>query len=58
MDYNALFIGSSTKDMIMLVDAPPESDQRISASQFVISLGGVAKHCPLPHITSLAEKQL
>lgn len=42
MDYNALFIGSSTKDMIMLVDAPPESDQRISASQFVISLGGVA----------------
>lgn len=44
MDYNALFIGSSTKDMIMLVDAPPESDQRISASQFVI-FGGRRKHC-------------
>lgn len=49
MDYNALFIGSSTKDMIMLVDAPPESDQRISASQFVISLGGVASTAAAAH---------
>ena len=40
--YNTLFIGSSTLDMIMLVDNPPESDQRITASQFTVSYGGVA----------------
>ncbi len=49
MKYNALFIGSSTKDLIMLVDAPPESDQRISASQFVVSLGGVASTAAAAH---------
>ncbi|MCI9681299.1 MAG: carbohydrate kinase family protein [Lachnospiraceae bacterium] len=49
MKYNALFIGSSTKDLIMLVDAPPESDQRICASQFVISLGGVASTAAAAH---------
>jgi len=49
MEYNALFIGSSTKDMIMLVDAPPESDQRISASQFTVSLGGVASTAAAAH---------
>ena len=29
MEYNALFIGSSTKDMSVLVEAPPESGQRL-----------------------------
>ena len=49
MEYNALFIGASTKDMIMLVDAPPESDQRIAASQFVVTLGGVASTAAAAH---------
>lgn len=49
MKYNALFIGSSTKDLIMLVDAPPESDQRITASQFVTSLGGVSSTAAAAH---------
>ncbi|MCD8249661.1 MAG: PfkB family carbohydrate kinase [Lachnospiraceae bacterium] len=49
MEYNALFIGSSTKDIIMLVDAPPESDQRISASRYTVSLGGVASTAAAAH---------
>lgn len=49
MDFNALFIGSSTKDLIMLVDAPPESDQRIGASLFVTTLGGVASTAAAAH---------
>ncbi len=47
--YNALFIGSATKDLIMLVEAPPESDQRIAASQFVSSFGGVASTAAAAH---------
>ena len=47
--YNTLFIGSSTLDMIMLVDNPPESDQRITASQFTVSYGGVASTAAFAH---------
>lgn len=47
--YNTLFIGSSTLDMIMRVDAPPESDQRITASQFAVSFGGVASTAAFAH---------
>ena len=39
---DCLFIGSSTKDIMMLVDSPPASDQRISASQFLVTSGGVS----------------
>ena len=49
MKYDTLFIGSSTKDMIMLVDAPPESDQRIGASAFTVSFGGVASTAAAAH---------
>ncbi len=49
MDYDVLFIGSSTKDLIMLVDASPESDVRIGAHQFVTTLGGVASTAAAAH---------
>ncbi len=39
---DCLFIGSSTKDTLLLVDAPPASDQRIAASAVVHTCGGVA----------------
>lgn len=38
--FDCLFIGSSTKDLLMLVDAPPCSDQRIAASRMVNACGG------------------
>jgi len=47
--YDTLFIGSSTLDLIMLVDAPPESDQRITASKFAVSFGGVASTAAFAH---------
>ncbi|MBR0397023.1 MAG: carbohydrate kinase family protein [Eubacterium sp.] len=37
-----LFIGSATEDILMLVDRPPASDQRIVAEQVVYSCGGIA----------------
>lgn len=37
---DCLFIGSSTQDILILVDAPPSSDQRISASRKAIACGG------------------
>ena len=39
---DCLFIGSTTKDTLLLVDAPPASDQRIAASAVVHTCGGVA----------------
>ena len=39
---DALFIGSSTRDLLMIVEAPPESDRRIAASSYAESFGGVA----------------
>ena len=39
---DCLFIGSATKDTLLLVDAPPASDQRIAASQIVHACGGIA----------------
>ena len=46
---DCLFIGSSTKDILMLVDAPPASDQRISASHFTITCGGVSNIAGAAH---------
>lgn len=39
---DCLFIGSTTKDTLLMVEAPPVSDQRIAASAVVHSCGGVA----------------
>ena len=41
-ELDCLFIGSSTKDILMLVEAPPASDQRIAARQLEITCGGVS----------------
>ena len=38
-ELDCLFIGSSTKDILMLVEAPPASDQRIAARQLEITCG-------------------
>lgn len=38
--FDCLFIGSSTQDLLMLVDAAPYSDRRISASRKAIACGG------------------
>ena len=48
-DLDCLFIGSSTKDILMVVDAPPASDQRISASHFTITCGGVSNIAGAAH---------
>lgn len=39
---DCLFIGSTTKDILMMVEAPPASDQRIAASAVAHACGGVA----------------
>ena len=39
---DCLFIGSTTKDLLMTVDAPPESDQRIRATSITNTCGGIA----------------
>lgn len=39
---DCLFIGSTTKDTLLMVEAPPASDQRIAASAVVHTCGGVA----------------
>lgn len=39
---DCLFIGSTTKDTLLMVEAPPESDQRIAASSMTYACGGVA----------------
>lgn len=39
---DCLFIGSTTKDTLLMVDAPPASDQRIAASAAVHACGGIA----------------
>ncbi len=39
---DCLFIGSATKDLLMTVDAPPESDQRIRATSITNTCGGIA----------------
>lgn len=46
---DSLFIGSSTKDILMLVDAPPASDQRIAASYFTTTCGGVSSTAAAAH---------
>ena len=37
---DCLFIGSATKDTLLMVEAPPASDQRIAASAVVHACGG------------------
>jgi sugar/nucleoside kinase (ribokinase family) len=37
-----LFIGSTTKDMMLMVEAPPASDQRIAAKDILECCGGIA----------------
>lgn len=39
---DCLFIGSTTKDTLLMVDAPPASDQRIAAKAAVHACGGIA----------------
>ena len=39
---DCLFIGSATKDTLLMVEAPPASDPRIAASAVVHACGGVA----------------
>ena len=39
---DCLFIGSTTRDLLMLVEAPPASDQRIAASGILNTCGGIA----------------
>jgi sugar/nucleoside kinase (ribokinase family) len=39
---DCLFIGSTTKDTLMLISAPPASDQRIAATNVVTACGGPA----------------
>ena len=39
---DCLFIGSATKDILMMVDAPPASDQRIAARAVPHACGGIA----------------
>ena len=39
---DCLFIGSATRDLLMLVEAPPASDQRIAASAVLTACGGIA----------------
>ena len=39
---DCLFIGSTTKDTLLMVDAPPASDQRIAAAAVAHTCGGVA----------------
>lgn len=39
---DCLFIGSATKDILMMVDAPPASDQRIAARAVTHACGGIA----------------
>ena len=39
---DCLFIGSATKDILMMVDAPPASDQRIAAKSVAHACGGIA----------------
>lgn len=46
---DSLFIGSSTKDILMLVNAPPASDQRIAASYFTTACGGVSSTAAAAH---------
>lgn len=46
---DCLFIGSSVRDILMCVDAPPASDQRIPANYFHIGVGGVANIAGMAH---------
>lgn len=39
---DCVFIGSTTKDTLLMVEAPPASDQRIAATAVVHACGGVA----------------
>lgn len=39
---DCLFIGSTTKDILLMVDAPPASDQRIAARAVSYACGGIA----------------
>ena len=39
---DCLFIGSTTKDTLLMVEAPPASDQRIAATAVTHACGGVA----------------
>lgn len=39
---DCLFIGSTTKDTLLMVDAPPASDQRIAARSAAHACGGIA----------------
>ena len=46
---DVLFVGNSTRDLMMLVEEPPVSDRRISASAFIKSSGGVAATAAVAH---------
>ena len=46
---DTLFIGSSTRDLLMQVAEPPESDRRISATSFTRACGGVAATAAVAH---------
>lgn len=39
---DCLFVGSTTKDTLLLVETPPASDRRIAASAMVHACGGIA----------------
>ena len=39
---DCLFIGSATKDILMQVESPPASDQRLAATNVTFACGGIA----------------
>lgn len=41
-DFDCLFLGNTTRDILMLVSEPPASDQRITATHMVTTEGGIA----------------
>lgn len=48
-ELDTLFIGSSTRDLLMQVVSPPESDRRITATSFTMTCGGVAATAAVAH---------
>ena len=46
---DCLFVGSSPKDNVMLVESPPVSDQRIAGSRLFTTCGGCAARAALAH---------
>jgi sugar/nucleoside kinase (ribokinase family) len=46
---DTLFIGSSTRDLLMQVTSPPASDQRLTATSFSVACGGVSATAAAAH---------